>query len=229
MSHTLRSYAAPLFLALLVHAAALAALQGGWLPEQKREFKTFKPQIVQSRLIVLQPKARPKPPPKPTPVQSKPEPIPAAKPVPKKEAPKVDPEAEKRRQEEAERQRRLAELAKASFAQAVESEAAALAQDEDAAVAQSYRFGIYQRVVASWSRPPSARNGMEALLSVELIPNGDVVGVTIVESSGSGAFDRSAETAVRKVGRFDVPRQAELFERHFRRFHLLFRPEDLLR
>lgn len=233
MPHSLRNYTAPLFLALLVHAAALAALQGGWAPDEKRELKTFKPQIVRSQLIVLQPKAKPKlaPPLKPTPAPAQPKPRtqPKPTPTPKAETPKVEREAAKRRQEAAERQRRLAELAAAAFAETLAREAAELAQDEDAAKAQSYRLGIYGRVVANWSRPPSARNGMEALLSVDLIPTGDVVGVTIVESSGSGAFDRSAEAAVRKAGRFDVPKESSLFERHFRRFYLLFRPEDLLR
>ena len=51
----------------------------------------------------------------------------------------------------------------------------------------------------------------------------------ILESSGNAAFDRSAENAVRKVTRFDVPRDNRLFEKHFRSFTLLFKPEDLLR
>jgi colicin import membrane protein len=56
-----------------------------------------------------------------------------------------------------------------------------------------------------------------------------VVGVTVLESSGDAAFDRSAEAAVRKARRFEVPKESAMFERYFRRFTLLFRPEDLLR
>jgi colicin import membrane protein len=70
---------------------------------------------------------------------------------------------------------------------------------------------------------------MQTRLIVELVPTGDVVSVTVVLSSGSEAFDRSAEQAVRKVGKFDVPRDSALFEEYFRRFPVLFRPEDLLR
>lgn len=233
MSHSLRNYAAPLLLALLVHAAALTALQGGWQPDQKPELQAFKPQMVRSQLIVLQPKTKPKPAPArkpaPTPAQPKPRTQPKPAPAPKPDTPKVDREAEKQSQAAAEEQRRLTELAEAAFAETLAREAADLARDEDAAKAQSYRLGIYEQVVANWSRPPSARNGMEALLSVDLIPTGDVVGVTIEKSSGSSAFDRSAEAAVRKAGRFHVPKESSLFERHFRRFYLLFRPEDLLR
>jgi colicin import membrane protein len=70
---------------------------------------------------------------------------------------------------------------------------------------------------------------MEALLLVELVPTGEVVNVTVLESSGDAAFDRSAEAAVRKARRFEVPKEPDMFEEHFRQFTLLFRPEDLLR
>ena len=53
--------------------------------------------------------------------------------------------------------------------------------------------------------------------------------VTLLEGSGNGAFDRSAEAAVHKARRFEVPAESDIFERYFRRFTLLFRPEDLLR
>lgn len=137
------------------------------------------------------------------------------------------------RAEDAARRQKLEALADASFLDALEDEALDLqAQSETAdseAVAQSFRLGIYQAVVGNWSRPPSARNGMQAKLRVELVPTGDVVAVSLVESSGNGAFDRSAEAAVRKARRFEVPKDPDMFEQYFRRFTLLFRPEDLLR
>jgi len=237
MADTVRAYSGPLVLALLVHLAAVTALHDGWFPGAQPESRAIKPNLVQSQLIVMQPKARPEPkpaPPKPAaeapaaeaPVVAEPEP--QAKPEPRR-----DREAERRQREAAEalerQQRRLAELAQDSFTQALAEEASELAADQDLSAAQSFRFSIYQRVVANWSRPPSARNGMQARLLVELIPTGAVVGVTVVESSGNSAFDRSAEAAVRKARAFDVPREADLFERHFRRFSLLFKPEDLLR
>ena len=88
---------------------------------------------------------------------------------------------------------------------------------------------IQQTVINYWSRPPSARNGMEAELAIQLIPTGEVVSVTIVRSSGNSAFDRSAVNAVEKAGAF--PELQKLpggeFEKTFRRFRLLFKPEDL--
>ena len=234
MHYAFRYYSVPLLLAAMVHVAALGALFVGWNPD-KREIREFKPRIVQSQLLVLQPQARQKP--RPAPVVQPPPPVeappPPARPKPKPVAePKPAPvdRAEQERQRELERQRqRLAELARQSFAQALESEASELAAGDDETVAASYRLGIYQRVVANWSRPLSARLGMEAKLLVELIPTGRVVSVTVVESSGNAEFDRSAEAAVNKAREFEVPRESEVFERYFRQFSLLFRPEDLLR
>ena len=91
----------------------------------------------------------------------------------------------------------------------------------------AYVYKIQREIVQNWSRPPSARNGMEALLKVFLVPTGEVVNVTVVKSSGNGAFDRSAVLAVQKVQRFQVPNNSRQFERNFREFAVLFRPEDL--
>ena len=70
---------------------------------------------------------------------------------------------------------------------------------------------------------------MVAILEIALVPTGDVVGVTVLESSGNLAFDSSAVNAVEKVGRFSEVKSLEraVFERDFRRFQLIFRPEDL--
>jgi colicin import membrane protein len=235
-----RDYALPLLLALVLHALAFLSLRAGWNPETA-EVRAIKPQIVRSTLVMMEPKAKPVPRPK---AAAKASPLPARQPEepkPKAEARPADPPpapppdvgAERRRAAQAERQERLEQLAEASFLDALETEAADLAEslaaEEAEAVAQTFRYGIYERVVANWSRPPSARNNMQARLLVELVPTGDVVSVTLIEGSGNEAFDRSAEAAVRKARRFEVPKDSDVFERYFRRFTLLFRPEDLLR
>jgi colicin import membrane protein len=206
-----------------------------------------------------EPKPAPKPEPKPEPPKPEPKPVPKPEPKPTPPKPDLAVEQrkqeealrqeeqrqeelrkqqEQQKQEELARQQRLQTLADASFENALASEATELATVTDTAssgsvadapAAMSYRDGIYQAVKNNWSRPPSARNGMETTLLVELVPTGDVVNVTIVKSSGDAAFDRSAEAAVRSARRFQVPPESDLFERYFRRFTLLFRPEDLLR
>lgn len=68
---------------------------------------------------------------------------------------------------------------------------------------------------------------MEVLLRVFLVPTGEVIDVVLEASSGNDSFDRSAVLAVRKAERFQVPGQSRQFERNFREFTVLFRPEDL--
>ena len=91
----------------------------------------------------------------------------------------------------------------------------------------AYAGQIRKDIVQNWSRPPSARNGMQSVLRVFLIPTGEMVDVMIDESSGNEAFDRSALLAVRKTDRFVVPSDTLMFEKNFREFVLVFRPEDL--
>ncbi len=71
---------------------------------------------------------------------------------------------------------------------------------------------------------------MKVLLEIELLPTGQLVNVRIIEGSGDRAFDLAAETAVRKVERFEeiADMKPELFNSTFRKFKLLFNPEDLL-
>jgi len=129
--------------------------------------------------------------------------------------------------EQAEAERRKADEA---LAREVAAEQAQQQQLADIEVAQSYAAMIRQRVEQKWSRPPSAQQGMEALLEIQLVPTGYVVGVRIIKSSGNPAFDLSAEQAVKKVESFveikDMP--SRIFEAQFRRFTLRFNPEDKL-
>ena len=123
----------------------------------------------------------------------------------------------------------LADLSKTGFESMLQEESIALNDLTDRRVANSYQAKIYNQVRGNWSRPPSARNGMQTKLLVELIPTGEVMSVSIIESSGVLAFDRSAEQAVKRSGKFEVPGNNQLFEEYFRRFYFLFKPEDLLR
>lgn len=112
-----------------------------------------------------------------------------------------------------------------------ERQAEAFAQqvEDDKLLAQSYSMLIRQRIEENWSRPPSARNNMEALLTIQLIPTGEVIDVVVSKSSGSRAFDRSAMQAVKKVRQFEELQEmpSRVFEKDFRKFKLLFKPQDL--
>lgn len=113
---------------------------------------------------------------------------------------------------------------------AIDEEEQVLKEDSDNTEVQRYTAYIKQAIESSWSRPLSARNGMEVRLAIILVPTGEVVDANVIQSSGNDAFDRSAINAVKQVGRFSKLAKLEprLFEEYFRELNLLFHPEDLL-
>jgi len=231
----------PALATLALHGLMIYVLTVNWSATEQEVVRVKPaPKVINARLVDVsefrpkpKPKAKPRPKsrarPKPKAV-ARPKPKAAPKPVAKKPAVKPRPAPvpvakPEPRITEAE----LAEIARADLARAVQEEEqldTALTADE---MASSYAALIQQTVVNYWSRPPSARNGMEALLQIQLIPTGEVVSVSIIKSSGNTAFDRSAMNAVEKAGSFpelqNLPTRE--FEKTFRRFRLLFIPEDL--
>lgn len=244
----IRSYALPLFAALLFHVAVgLVFVRGFTASEDAAEVIT--PKVVNATLMVVEPPA----PKKRQPAAAKPKPV-APKPAKPSAAERnrlaqeqraaeqakraeqaAKERAEAQRQKELEAQRRrerlaaLGDLADDSLQQSLEAEAEQIQGSEVQQQVQTFQAGIYDLVRKNWSRPPSARNGMQARFLVELIPTGELLSVTLVDGSGSAAFDRAAEQAIRQARRFDVPEDNSVFEANFRRFYFLFRPEDLLR
>ena len=154
----------------------------------------------------------------------------------KQEAIRKQKEQEDQRQKEAlanelkqlEEQQRQSQLQQ-ELAAAEAAEQAALAEQQAEATAQSYVAVIADKIEQYWSRPPSARKGMKCELLLQLVPTGRVINVTIVESSGNTAFDRSAEQAVLKAEQFKELQKLkpEVFERYFRELRLVFNPRDL--
>lgn len=71
---------------------------------------------------------------------------------------------------------------------------------------------------------------MRAVLQVRMLPTGEVVDVTVEQSSGDFAFDRSAENAVYSAAPFrDLQAlPINVFNENFRSLSLIFQPEDLL-
>ncbi len=230
----------PMLATLALHVLVLIMLTANWSIDEQRTIKPrVTPKVIHARLVdasqlkpekvakpVVKPKVKPRVEPKvkPKPVQ-KSKPKITAKPKPKpKVVEKVEPKPEPRLSAQ-----ELAAIARSELSQAVETEEQAQKAMTTDELAASYAALIQQTVVNYWSRPPSARNGMEVLLALQLIPTGEVVSVSVIKSSGNTAFDRSAVNAVQKAEQFpelkDLPSRE--FEKTFRRFRLLFRPEDL--
>ena len=212
----------PVVLTLALHLVVAGLLMVRWANPVTIEARSSTPVAIKATLVAadtLKPKPKPKPQPKPaTPAAT--EPV-ASEPTIEPETPKEAPKPERTQEQLSQETLDDIESALASE-QLTQKGSVGSVSDQVAAV-------IKQAVIGRWTRPPSARNNMVAILEIALVPTGDVVGVTVLESSGNLAFDRSAVNAVEKVARFAEVKSLEraVFERDFRRFQLIFRPEDL--
>ncbi len=135
-------------------------------------------------------------------------------------------EAKKRAEAEAERQRRAEEAAQRQREIAAETERQAAEADRIAqSTAVRYTSLIKARVERSWLRPAGLPDGLQATLLVRLDPFGEVLEARVLRSSGNPLFDRSAEAAVKKASPLPVPSDVTIYNRFFREFQFLFRPE----
>ena len=135
---------------------------------------------------------------------------------------------DKQKAEQARKQQLLKEQRQAEMDKALAEEDAMLLEEQYATEAQSYSALIAQRIEQKWSKPPSARRGMECKLRIQMLPTGRVVTVNLIKSSGNDAFDRSAIQAVQRADTFpEINKMSlELFEREFRQFTMTFSPQD---
>ena len=225
----------PAALTLLLHGGLIAVLLVRWTaPAQvvaaAPSIQPIPATVVRAADLAPAPKPKPKPKPNPKPAPkpqkttapSAPTPQPSVAPEPEPTVVEVPAPQTKMDTEQ------LAALTREELDTLVDAEIATAGEGEPS-LRDVVAATIQAAVINRWTRPPSARNGMVSVLSIQLVPTGEVVGVSVLQSSGNTAFDRSAMTAVDRVGRF--PEVATLdnrtFESNFRRFQLIFKPEDL--
>ena len=80
--------------------------------------------------------------------------------------------------------------------------------------ARSRFVGVWaDQVRSAWVRPSGTADGLEAIVRVRLLPNGEVESVEIQRSSGDSTFDRSVEQAIRRASPLQVPDDSEAFRR----------------
>ncbi|MFT5133937.1 MAG: colicin import membrane protein [Gammaproteobacteria bacterium] len=73
--------------------------------------------------------------------------------------------------------------------------------------------GSIKRSIVSNFNTSGLPTGLECVLSVRLVPGGEVVSVTIRKSSGNDIFDRRALVAVQKASPLPIPEDVATFER----------------
>lgn len=99
-------------------------------------------------------------------------------------------------------------------------ERADMSSSEDVAATRP----IQEKIERNWVRPPGT-DGLKCTVSVRLGANGSVLLVSVVESSGHIAFDRSVEAAVRRADPLPVPTSEPLKSRFRRGLTLVFDPD----
>jgi colicin import membrane protein len=194
------------------------------------------------------PRLKPEPPPPPPKAVAKPPPKPEASPKPdialrekqEKERKRKEVEAEARKQkliaekkvrDEAEAKRKTdAEALKKKQAAEAEARRAEKARADAAAAAAAARQGEIDKFMAGIRDktkrfliiPPSVKGNPEVVVTVTLLPGGEVLDVKFKSSSGNPSYDNAVERAIRRAQPFSVP-AGELFQQ-FRRFDMAFRP-----
>ena len=134
---------------------------------------------------------------------------------------------ERERQQEIERQRaeneRLRREAEAAARQEeLDVEARRIAaRSADAKAA--YMFAIQRRISSKWVRPPTAITGIECTVSIQQLPGGEVLSVSIGACNGDAVVRRSIENAVRQASPLPSPRDPSVFDRNLT---LIFKPAD---
>lgn len=141
-----------------------------------------------------------------------------------------DREAREKQEREAAAQREREAAATRARQQQAERElqqmlAAERAQQEAVAAGllDQYMFMIESRVKQYWSRPLSARPGIDCVVSVTQLPTGDVVDARVTSCNGDDAVRRSIEKAVRDASPLPRAPSQAVFSRSFT---IRFRPDE---
>jgi len=129
-------------------------------------------------------------------------------------------EAELKKKEE-EKKRQVAEKAMQEQLQEEERKEQA---EQDKKVASALGSEIHDKIAKYFNLSGLPAN-LSCKLRVNMLPSGDVVGVSILESSGNDIFDQRALTAVQKASPLPVPQDADTFERlNLRDSIFIFKP-----
>lgn len=126
--------------------------------------------------------------------------------------------------ERAKEQQIQAELAKKQQ-EKIDREAAQNAAEKAkmAGVIDKYKALIINAISQQWILPENANSRMSSEFRIRLAPNGAVLQVSLIRSSGDGILDRSAQAAIYKASPLPVPTEPSAFNL-FRDISLTVRP-----
>lgn len=133
---------------------------------------------------------------------------------------KAKAKAELAKAAELERKKQADAAAKAQAAQNAERQAH-LAGEVD-----KYKALIVNAIGRNWILPENVNKSLSSQFRIRLAPDGAVLDVSLIRSSGDPLLDRSAQTAIYKASPLPVPTDMETFSL-FRDISLTVRPEQV--
>jgi TonB family protein len=87
---------------------------------------------------------------------------------------------------------------------------------------------ITEKIAEAWRDAPAAPRATKTILEFSMLPDGTIVGVRVISSSGNAPYDAAAIRAVQNVGR--IPEVSQLdrptFDRFYRMRRAVFVPAD---
>jgi colicin import membrane protein len=107
------------------------------------------------------------------------------------------------------------------LAEAQQQAAASAAREK---MVLDYRDRISLKIRGLLRLPPNLKGNPEAVFKVRLLANGEVVGVSLVKSSGQPAYDQEVERAILKASPLPLPPDREAAAGFRENLQLKFRP-----
>lgn len=155
-------------------------------------------------------------------------------------------ETERQRQEQARRQEEAHRLAQERARRELDEELARQLQEDLAGEArwlqrgarsqaeaaarlkmiEDYRSRIRSKIQGYLHLPPNLSGNPEVVYQVRLLPDGEVLRLTLVKSSGQPAYDRQVELAILRASPLPLPPDRELASAFREELILKFRPYD---
>ena len=139
---------------------------------------------------------------------------------------KADELARAEQAREAKAKNELAQKQKAAAQQAAQQ--AAIDADKNARMAgevDKYKALIIDAISRRWILPENASSNLSSQFRIRLAPDGAVLEVSLIRSSGDPILDRSAQSAIYKASPLPVPSDPDTFNL-FRDISLTVRPEN---
>lgn len=107
---------------------------------------------------------------------------------------------------------------------AAKQKADVLRQQQMAGETSQYLAEVKARVERAWSRPASARKGVQCTLEVDQAPTGTVLQARVINPcNGDEAVRASIRDAALRASPLPVPKNADVFQRTL---HLVFSPDE---